>query len=79
MENYEYLYQKYLYLEFDKIIGELYEDLKALLDELVHVWITAQNIELGAFHFPADFEVIGLLGRDKSVIFKEHITDAVIK
>ena len=28
MENYEYLYQKYLYLEFDKIIGELYEDQK---------------------------------------------------
>ncbi len=28
MGNYEYLYQKYLYLELDKIVGELYEDLK---------------------------------------------------
>lgn len=28
MQNYEYLYQKYLYLELDKIIGELYRDLK---------------------------------------------------
>ena len=28
MENYEYLYQKYLYLELDKIVGELYDDLK---------------------------------------------------
>ena len=28
MENYEYLYQKYLYLELDKIVGELYSDLE---------------------------------------------------